>query len=229
MGKILAFLGLGALLSPLLLAVTVALTINPAVTAASAGLICLNAPPPSAGGTPIVPETTRVVMPVPAGRSTITDGFGWREDPFTGERRFHYGTDLAGADGTALLAAADGIVSQVSNGGGFGNLIVLTHTVDGQLVTTGYGHMWDDGVYVREGQRVQAGQLIGAMGSNGYSTGSHMHFEVHLGPWSSPAVDALPWLAAHGAIALDDAGLAAACLPTPSPTPTPTPTLAGVG
>ena len=212
------------LFGPIMAGLGIALFANPAVMAVGTGLICPGAPFTGDGGTgeaPSVPETSRIVVPVPAGRYSITDGFGWRNDPFTGERRFHYGTDFAGAEGTPILAAADGVVTIVDSGGGFGNLIVITHTVGGQTVATGYGHMWDNGVYVHEGQRVSAGQLIGAIGSAGYSTGSHLHFEVHPGGWRSPAVDGLAWLAAHGAIPIEDAGLAAACLPTATPTPTP--------
>lgn len=210
------------LCGPILAGIGVGLFVNPAVIAVGTGLICPGtafSDDGGAGETPTVPETARIVVPVPAGRYSLTDGFGWRYDPFTGERRFHYGTDFGAADGTPILAAADGVVTVVGTGGGFGNLIVITHTVGGQTVATGYGHMWADGVYVHEGQRVSAGQLIGAVGSSGYSTGAHLHFEVHPGGWSSPAVDGLAWLAAHGAIPIEDAGLAAACSPTPTPTP----------
>jgi murein DD-endopeptidase MepM/ murein hydrolase activator NlpD len=221
MRKLLGLLIALILVGPILAGLGIALFANPAATAVAAGLICPGTPltgDGSAGEAPTVPETTRIVMPIPAGRYSITDSFGWRTDPFTGERRFHYGTDLGAADGTPILAAADGLVTIVNSGGGFGNLIVITHTVGGQAVATGYGHMWDDGVYVREGQRVSAGQLIGAVGSNGYSTGAHLHFEVHPGGWASSAVDGRAWLAANGAIPIEDAGLAAACLPTPTPT-----------
>lgn len=226
MSKFLAALVALLLFGPIAAALSVALFMNPAVSAVGSGLICPIAP--NAGGelgeAPSVPETTRVVEPVPAGRYTLSDGFGWRTDPFTGERRFHYGTDFAAADGTPILAAADGVVTSAGPSGGYGNLIVITHTVGGQAVATGYAHMWDDGVYVRVGQHVTAGQMIGAVGSNGRSTGAHLHFEVHPGGWRSAAVDGLVWLAEHGAIPVEDAGLAPGCAPSPTPTPTPTPT-----
>ena len=74
---------------------------------------------------------------------------------------------------------------------GFGNAVVIAH---GNEVETVYGHMryW----FVRSGQRVRAGQLIALVGSEGHSTGPHLHFEVHLaGKLTDPAA----WLAAHGA------------------------------
>lgn len=232
MGKLLGVLVALLLFGPIAAGVGIALFINPASAAIVDGLVCPVAP--SSGGAlgeaPSVPETTRIVEPVPAGSYTISSPFGWRSDPFTGERRFHYGVDFAAGDGTPILAIADGVVTVVSSGGGYGNLIVVTHTVGGQAVASGYAHMWDNGVYVRVGQQITAGQMIGAVGSSGRSTGAHLHFELHPGGWASDAVDGLAWLAQHGAIPLEDAGLAPGCAATPTPTPTPTaPAMAGVG
>lgn len=169
---------------------------------ADAILTALTRPTTSGGGadsTPVVPETRRIVFPLPAGTWVISDPFGWRTDPFTGERRFHSGTDLAAAAGTPILAVADGTVTFAGPSSGFGNLIIIEHTVQGQRVASYYGHMWDTGIHVTVGETVSAGQHIGDVGSNGRSTGPHLHVEIHPGGQGQPAVDAQAWLAEHGA------------------------------
>lgn len=165
------------------------------------------------GGTPLddVPETTALVFPLPNGTWVNTSDYGWREDPFTGERAFHAGTDWAADGGTPILAMADGVVSFAGHLGGYGNLIVIEHTIDGERIASAYAHMWDDGVLVGVGDRVVAGQHIGNVGSNGKSTGAHLHFEIRPGGTNSSAVDAEPWLAAHGVQNLDAASTAALC------------------
>lgn len=165
------------------------------------------------GGTPLgdVPETTALVFPLPNGTWVNTSDFGWRADPFTGERDFHSGTDWAAADGTPILALADGVVSFAGPSGGYGNLIVIEHTIGGERIASAYAHMWDDGVLVSVGDRVVAGQHIGNVGSNGKSTGAHLQFEIRPGGTNSSAVDAEPWLAVRGVQNLDAAGTAALC------------------
>ena len=181
------------------------------------------------GGEPVVQESTRIVMPVPEGRYWISSRYGWRDDPVTGERAFHGGTDFAAADGTAILAVADGLVVLTGYLGGWGNLIVIEHTIDGGRVATAYAHMWDTATHVSQGQRVMAGDHIGDVGSSGKSTGPHLHFEVRPGGWGQPTIDPLQWLYEHDAEGLSDytpAGYACESEepePTPSPTPAPTP------
>lgn len=159
------------------------------------------APPDSgtSGGAPVVPETTRIVFPLPEGSWVRTDPFGWRTDPMSGEQAFHSGTDFAAPDGTPILAAADGRVILAEYSGSFGGLIIIEHTVAGQRVATYYAHMWEDGIHVAPGQAVTAGQHIGDVGSSGKSTGPHLHLEVRPGGQGQPASDADAWLNAHGA------------------------------
>ncbi|MFT3799059.1 M23 family metallopeptidase [Microbacterium sp.] len=151
------------------------------------------------GGAPVVPETHRLVFPLPEGTWTRTSPFGWRDDPITGERRFHAGSDFAAADGTPILAVADGVVTFAGPSGGYGNLIIIEHTVGGQRVASYYGHMWDTGIHVTVGETVAAGQHIGDVGSDGHSTGPHLHLEIHPGGAAQPPVDADVWLTEHGA------------------------------
>ena len=151
---------------------------------------------------PPVPETSRVVFPLPAGTYTNTDSFGWRTDPYSGARAFHAGSDLAAPAGTPIVAVADGVVSFAGQRGGYGGLIIIEHRVRGERVTSYYAHMYEYGVLVAAGDSVAAGQHIGDVGSAGKSTGPHLHVEIHPGGAGAPAVNALEWLAEHGAAGL---------------------------
>lgn len=161
----------------------------------------------SGDGAPLgsVGETTRIVFPLPTGTWVRSSGYGWRTDPMTGRPAFHAGTDYAAADGTPIFATADGIVTWAGPYGGYGQLIVIEHTIDGKRVASAYGHMWASGVHVSVGERVTAGQHIGDVGSSGKSIGSHLHFEIRPGGAFEPSTDAAPWLAEHGAEGLDAA------------------------
>jgi murein DD-endopeptidase MepM/ murein hydrolase activator NlpD len=158
-----------------------------------------------------IPETTRIVMPLAPGTYSISDSYGWRTDPFTGERAFHHGSDFPAADGTPIMAIADGVVRIAGYLGGWGNLIVIEHTVAGQAVATAYAHMWDSGVFVAQGQTVAAGDVIGAVGSSGRSTGPHLHLEIQPGGWGHDSTDAMAWLIAHDAEGVEGAAVPAGC------------------
>lgn len=108
-----------------------------------------------------------------AGAASITSGYGVRVDPIEGAERFHGGVDVAAKEGTPILAAAPGMVVQAGPRGGYGNAVELAHA-DG--TTTLYAHASD--VSVTVGQRVEAGQIVGAVGHTGRSTGDHLHFEL---------------------------------------------------
>jgi murein DD-endopeptidase MepM/ murein hydrolase activator NlpD len=105
----------------------------------------------------------------------ITSPFGWRSNPFGGGPEFHQGLDIAAPSGTTVKAAADGTVLMAQWYGGYGNFILLDN---GNGYSTGYAHL--SAIYVSKGQFVQRGQAIGAVGSTGYSTGPHLHFEVRV-------------------------------------------------
>jgi len=100
-------------------------------------------------------------------------GFGYRDDPFTGFKQFHSGLDIANKKGTPIYAPADGRVVSTRVNGGLGKMIVLDH---GFGYKTRYGHL--DSYNVKIGQKVKRGEMIGTMGSTGYSTGPHLHYEV---------------------------------------------------
>lgn len=143
-----------------------------------------------------IPETSRLVFPLPTGTYIHTSSFGPRVDPITGEASFHSGTDWAAPDGTPIFALADGIVTYAGMVDGYSGQITIEHTIGGEKVATKYVHMWAHGIHVTAGERLIAGQHIGDVGSSGHSTGPHLHFQVHPGGANAPPVDAEPWLAA---------------------------------
>lgn len=103
-----------------------------------------------------------------------TSGYGWRADPMGGSGSdFHLGNDLAAAEGTPVLAAADGIVRYAGTHSSYGNYLRLLHA-DGD--ETLYAHL--QYLFVRTGQRVTAGQCLGTVGETGNATGPHLHFEI---------------------------------------------------
>jgi murein DD-endopeptidase MepM/ murein hydrolase activator NlpD len=104
----------------------------------------------------------------------VTASFGERMDPFSGEGNFHPGMDIAAPKGTEVRATADGIILRAGRvESGYGNEILIDH---GSGITTKYGHLSQ--VFVVVGEEVKRGQVIGAVGMTGRSTGPHLHYEV---------------------------------------------------
>lgn len=113
--------------------------------------------------------------PVP-GYYEISSSFGWRIHPITQKRSLHTGTDIGASSGTQITAAGAGVVIMAGWNTAYGNMTIIDH---GKGISTLYGHQ--SALNVTEGQSVQANQLIGYVGSTGWSTGSHLHFEVREG------------------------------------------------
>jgi murein DD-endopeptidase MepM/ murein hydrolase activator NlpD len=110
-------------------------------------------------------------LPVP---SVLTSTFGWRVHPISGDRRFHTGLDLAAAMGTPVVSAQAGRVVAADSMGGYG-LAVIIENAAGNYRTL-YGHL--SGIAVRPGTALEAGTVVGWVGSTGNSTGPHLHFET---------------------------------------------------
>jgi murein DD-endopeptidase MepM/ murein hydrolase activator NlpD len=124
-----------------------------------------NLPKPTSGD--------QIVYPLPEPVS-VTSRFGWRRHPVTGVRRFHAGVDLGAGQGTPIIASRSGRVTAADRMGGYG-LAVVMEQPDGSHDTL-YAHMSQ--ILVRPGQRIQAGTVIGRVGSTGLSTGPHLHYEA---------------------------------------------------
>jgi murein DD-endopeptidase MepM/ murein hydrolase activator NlpD len=119
---------------------------------------------------PVIRGTGQFIYPLVG---IVTSNFGWRIHPILGYRRFHAGVDFGASHGSTIQAADAGVVIFSGWYGGYGNAVVISH---GGNLTTLYGHASE--LYVAEGQMVQQGQAIAAVGSTGFSTGPHLHFEV---------------------------------------------------
>jgi murein DD-endopeptidase MepM/ murein hydrolase activator NlpD len=114
--------------------------------------------------------------------SRKTSGFSMRLHPIFQTMKAHLGVDYAAPTGTPALTVGDGVVEFSGVQGGFGNVVIVRH---GSNHSTVYAHL--SRILVRKGQSVQKGQTIGAVGSTGWSTGPHLHFEfrvngVHVDP-----------------------------------------------
>ncbi|MCU7667060.1 murein hydrolase activator EnvC family protein [Bacillus thuringiensis] len=117
-----------------------------------------------------------LAYPMKPGTYTLTSPYGYRIHPITGERKLHNGADFGAPRNTPIYAAEEGYVLYAGHANGYGNWIVIKHPNNG--LYTIYGHMYDDGLYVSPGDYVFRGQKIGGVGSNGGSTGNHLHFCV---------------------------------------------------
>lgn len=148
---------------------------------------------PAAGS----PATSRTAIAAPPGprampayfplsARAMTSGFGPRAHPILGGTRSHSGVDLAARVGTPISATADGVVSFADWNGGYGIMVSVLHPGG---VETIYGHMMR--AAVSPGQKVQAGTLLGWVGTTGLSTGPHVHYEIRVdgravSPWKKP-------------------------------------------
>lgn len=116
-------------------------------------------------------------------RAPLSSYFGWRKSPFSKSRsEFHDGIDINGDYGAPIRAAADGVVTFAGWSGAWGRMILISH---GYGYVTRYGH--NSALLVKQGAKVEKGQIIARLGSTGRSTGSHLHFSIAKnGQWINP-------------------------------------------
>lgn len=148
---------------------------------------------PAVTGTPSLAAGTgplRRTLPLAVGTFTVSDVFGSRDGA-------HRGVDMAAADGTTIYSVSDGRVVAAGPASGFGHWIVVDSVdTNGRAFSAVYGHMWASGVKVRVGDTVTAGQPIAMVGSDGESSGPHLHFEIVPGGrfTGGRQIDPMPWL-----------------------------------
>jgi len=118
-------------------------------------------------------DHTPSISPVDPQGTWISSSYGLRISPFTGKEQFHPGVDIAGAEGTPIIAPAKGKVAFVGKDGALGMAVRIKH--DSAFEST-YGHLQK--ASVKKGQRVERGEVIGYMGNSGRSTGHHLHYEI---------------------------------------------------
>lgn len=105
----------------------------------------------------------------------VTSEFGYRISPFTGNREFHRGIDIAAKMGEDIMAPANGVVIKKSLEPGMGNMVKIDH---GNGIVTCYGHLAK--TMVKRGQRIKRGDVIGQLGNSGRSTGPHLHYGIRV-------------------------------------------------
>lgn len=110
--------------------------------------------------------------------SRISSGFSMRVHPISGNWKAHKGIDFAAATGTPIRASGDGVVDFAGTQGGYGNLVVLKHWSN---YTTAYAHMSRFAPGLKKGAKISQGDIIGYVGSTGWSTGAHLHYEFRVG------------------------------------------------
>lgn len=110
--------------------------------------------------------------------SRVSSGFSMRVHPISGKWKRHTGIDFAAAAGTPIRASADGVIEHAGVQGGYGNLVSIKHWSN---YSTAYAHMSRFAAGIKKGVRVSQGQVIGYVGSTGWSTGPHLHYEFRVG------------------------------------------------
>lgn len=128
--------------------------------------------------------------------SKISDGFGPRVPPCDGCSSFHEGVDFDAGWGAEVHSIAAGTVIETDSSfdGSLGTHVTIQHLIDGQAITSLYGHMQKGSMTLRVGDTVGVGQVIGLVGSTGASTGPHLHLEICV---DGAHVNPLVWLSAH--------------------------------
>ncbi len=121
-------------------------------------------------------EGTPSIIPVELEHPKISSPFGFRKNPFTNKSEFHAGVDFIGITGTKIMAPASGKVLNTGHDQWLGNYVVLNHPAGFKTI---YGHLHE--IRVRDGAEIKRGDLIGAMGNTGLSTGPHLHYGIIKG------------------------------------------------
>ena len=142
-----------------------------------------------------------IYWPLPEGTYTITSPFTMRISPVSGQLLAHEGIDMAAPLDTPITSVYGGVVEEVAENSRSGAYVQIKHTKsDGTVFHSAYLHQYMNKIKVKVGDTVTAGQVIGAVGNNGWSTGPHLHFEIHDS--SDTPVDPDAWMQANKAVYL---------------------------
>ena len=157
----------------------------------------------ASGDTSAFSSKPQLFYPMLPGTYEISSEYGYRTHPTLGYRKLHAGQDMAAPVGTPIYAAAAGTVTTAGMVDGTGT-ITIKHEIDGQVWYTSYLHMYEDGIHVKVGDTVTAGQMIAGVGNTGRSSGSHLHFEVRTKDDTADesTVEPWGWLKQHNAVEL---------------------------
>lgn len=142
-----------------------------------------------------------IYWPLPEGTYTITSPFTMRISPVSGQLLAHEGIDMAAPLDTPITSVYGGVVEEVAENSRSGAYVQIKHTKsDGTVFHSAYLHQYMNKIKVKVGDTVTAGQVIGAVGNNGWSTGPHLHFEIHDS--SDTPVDPDAWMQTNKAVYL---------------------------
>ena len=142
-----------------------------------------------------------IYWPLPQGTYTVTSPFTMRISPVSGQLLAHEGIDMAAPLDTPITSVYGGVVEEVAENSRSGAYVQIKHTKsDGTVFHSAYLHQYMNKIKVKVGDTVTAGQVIGAVGNNGWSTGPHLHFEIHDS--SDTPVDPDAWMQANKAVYL---------------------------
>lgn len=156
-------------------------------------------PANAADGTRNIVHREQVFWPLAPGTFEIVSGFSWRISPISGQLLLHEGVDMAGPAGTPISSVASGTVVEVDENSRSGAYVVIEHrTEEGEAYYSAYLHQYRNEILVNVGDTVTAGQRIGAVGNNGWSTGPHLHFEIRNA--QQTAIDPIPFMEEIGAV-----------------------------
>jgi murein DD-endopeptidase MepM/ murein hydrolase activator NlpD len=117
----------------------------------------------------------KALLKTPINGARVTSGFGMRIHPLLGYSRMHKGIDFGAPTGTPIYAAGDGVIVEAGRKGGYGNYVRIKHSA---IYSTAYGHASRIASGIRPGVHVKQGQIIAYVGSTGFSTGPHLHYEI---------------------------------------------------
>lgn len=144
---------------------------------------------------------SQVFFPMKSGTYKVSSPFGTRQNPTGYGTEFHTGVDFSAPTGTPIYAAADGVVEMDGSETAGNHDIRIRHEVHGEVFYTWYLHSYTDGIFVKAGQEVKAGEKIAEVGSSGRSTGAHLHFEIRpTGDYSKEPVEPVAFISKLGAI-----------------------------
>ncbi|WP_231367257.1 M23 family metallopeptidase [Schaalia sp. ZJ405] len=164
---------------------------------------CLGTSSVADGSRQIDVVSDTIYWPLEKGTYVETSPFGMRISPITGTLHMHEGVDLAAPMDTPLYSVADGKVVEVAENYFAGAFVKIKHErADGTVFYSVYLHQYTEKILVHEGDAVKAGQPIGAVGTSGWSTGPHLHFEIHDA--ADKVTDPMAWMKQAGAIHLGE-------------------------
>lgn len=120
----------------------------------------------------------RAFLKSPLEFTRVSSGFAMRVHPISGQWKRHTGVDFAAVTGTPIRATSDGVIDHMGPSGGYGNMVIVKHWSN---YTTAYAHMSRFASGLRKGSKVSQGEVIGYVGTTGWSTGPHLHYEFRVG------------------------------------------------